>query len=446
MLFLDYLFLIIVIIIVLLLGSSYKYQLKNVYFTKIFSCISIIYTVLLKLTLNQWTEYSLMNYIICCIGILLSAYFVILQKDTDFDFEINLFVLIAYFGFMVLSESTDLLCIFLALELNAFVFYTLLGTGTTLLAAEGALKYFLIGTLASSIFILGVSYIYGATALMDLLPLSDLLAVQVNNNNTWMITLGGTLIVLALLFKIGAVPFHLWLPDAYQSASFSILLFLIVFPKIFYLFLFFTIIQVFGTNIIVLISILLSALIGSIQAVAQTKLKRFIAYTTIYNTAFFLALLIISGSFSIYSLLISSFLYAIGSILTVLPMLSINPLHSKLFSSLRDLSSLRTSNFFLSVLLTIGFLSALGMPPFIGFFTKYFVFSALLEKNLVMLTIFLVLASILPAYYYLRISTLIFFLPTTKRVFLLPCSTSIVYLISIICSIALVFIFCPFLF
>jgi len=344
--FADYIFLIIVLIIILILGSLNKFELGNVYFSKIFTSIAIIYTVLIKMTLNNWTEYNLMNYIICCMGILLSVYLIILQLDNDFDFEISIFMILVYFGFVVLSESTDLLCLFLALELNAFIFYTLLGINTTLLAAEGALKYFLIGTLASALFILGVSYVYGATALMDILTISDLLTIT-GNNNTWMMTLGGTLIIIALLFKIGAVPFHLWLPDAYQSASFSVLLFLLVFPKIFYFFLLYTMNQIFNINILILTSIFLSALIGSIQAVTQTKLKRFIAYTTIYNTSFFMSLLLLSGSFSIYALLISSLLYAISSVLTVFPMLSIQPLHSKQFSSLRDLLSLRTSNFFL---------------------------------------------------------------------------------------------------
>jgi NADH-quinone oxidoreductase subunit N len=378
-------------------------------------------------------------------GIVLSGYFLVLQLDTEFDFEINLLIILAYFGFMVLSESTDLLCIFLALELIAFVFYTLLGTKTTLLAAEGALKYFLIGTLASALFILGVSYIYGSTALMDILTINDLLAVAHTTGTTWMLTLGSTFLVSALLFKIGAVPFHFWLPDAYQSAPFSVLLFLLVFPKIPLFFFLYTINQVFGTNIIILVSILLSALIGSVQAVAQTKLKRFLAYTTIYNNAFFMSLLVTSGAFSIYSLGLSSFLYAVGLIYTVLPLLSINPLHSGHFSALRDLTSLRTSNLCLAFLLVLGFLSAMGMPPFMGFFTKFFVFCALLEKNLVMLTIFLILASILPAYYYLRISTLIFFLPHTKPVFLLSIPSPIAYLCSIICCISILFIFFPFL-
>jgi NADH-quinone oxidoreductase subunit N len=332
--------------------------------------------------------------------------------------------------------STGIKCI--------YILYVI-GINATLLAAEGALKYFLIGTLASALFILGVSYVYGSTALMDILAISDLLIIT-SNNNTWMMTLGGTLIILALLFKIGAVPFHLWLPDAYQSASFSVLLFLLVFPKIFYFFLLYTMNQIFNTNIIILVSIFLSALIGSIQAVTQTKLKRFIAYTTIYNTAFFMSLLMISGSFSIYALLISSFLYALGSILTVFPMLAIQPLHREHFSSLRDLLSLRTSNFFFAFLLIIGFFSALGMPPFIGFFTKFYVFSALIEKNIVIMTIFLVLASVLPAYYYLRISTLIFFLPTTKRIFLISNSISIGHLISMILALSVTFVFYPFLF
>lgn len=448
-LFYDYILIIVTIVIILVYGTLNSFQINNISSIQYLTSISLAYTTQIKL-LNIYTHDLLLNYIIIGIIIGLFGYTLILTNVRHF--EIMLLILLAFFAFMVLVESTDLLTIFLALELQAFVAYTLIGLHNNLLSIEGALKYFLIGCLASCLFLLGMSYTYSAIAHIDLLIISDLFN---NAQQSWELTLGNTLIILALLFKIGSVPYHVWLPDAYQSATYSVLLFLIVFPKIFLYFLLYTlnsigtigaIGNIFNQNVILLISIILSAVIGSLQALTQTKIKRFLAYTTIFNTASFLSLLLVSGNFSIYALLYSSFLYAITNVLIILPLVSLRSLHNVEILSLRDLGSLRASHFLLALILIIGFMSTLGMPPLLGFFTKFFIFASLLEKNFITLNLFLIITSILPAFYYLRISTIIFFLPTTKRFFLLSIPFYVRFLLSFIFVFTISFICFPFIF
>lgn len=163
-------------------------------------------------------------------------------------------------------------------------------------------------------------------------------------NNSLEFEFGLTLIIIGLLIKIGTMPFHIWLPDAYQSASYSILFFLLIFPKIFLYFLLSTFVLIDSpkTEAILLISIVLTAIFGSIEAVNQTKIKRFLAYTTIFNTASFLSILLISGNFSIYILMYSLLLYAINNSLIILLLLAMHPLYYKEILSLRDFNTLKS--------------------------------------------------------------------------------------------------------
>ncbi len=277
--------------------------------------------------------------------------------------------------------------------------------------------------------------LYGNTGFIDLIDIIDL-----NNTNISFI-LGITLIIISILFKIGAAPFHLWLPDAYQGASYEILLFISIFPKIF-LFALLDILTKSFTNIsyFLLIPVILSAIIGSVQAIQQIKIKRFIAYTIIYNNAFFLAVIIIASTISYLTLIGVLILYLIGSILNLLPFWSLKNPYNLQFTSMRELISLRTSNFWYAIVLMVGFLSSLGVPPLMGFFTKYFVFSALIEQHFTIIAIFLVLAAILPAFYYLRIITTLFFLPKSLRIFLITISEGQALFISIIFIISFIFI------
>jgi len=316
-------------------------------------------------------------------------------------------------GLYILIESTNLMTIFLALELQAFVGYTLI-LNKSMLSAESALKYFLIGALASGIFILAVSFFYGQTNSIDFLTIFEL------QENTPYLILGSILILIALIFKIGAAPFHLWLPDAYTGASYEVLLFISIFPKIFL----FTLIKSLQkvillpiNNEIIISLLLLSVFIGSLYAVKQQKIKRFISYTIIYNNGFFLALTLLTGYYSNYIQALTIIFYLISSFLILLifynqltPMGPIN--------NLRDLLFLQNTNYYYLLPLSISFFALIGIPPMSNFIFKIFLFTELIDGGSLNLTIFLIIISVLPSFYYLRVITLLHFKPTPKITFL----------------------------
>lgn len=400
------------------------------------SYIAIIITLgysIIYLFSNLYSNSLIINSLISLLILGLTIYILLQQNKPHTE---NILCIMIILALIFLINSTNLFSLFLAIELQAFCIYTLISiSNNSLFSAEGALKYFLIGTIASALYILGVSLIYGNTGHLDLLIISDL------KNNNLLFIIGSTLIIISILFKVGAAPFHLWLPDAYQSASYEVLLFISIAPKIFLFLLLNTLTKSFSiTPNYLVLTIILSAIIGSIQAVQQLKIKRFLAYTIIYNNAFFLAIILISGWMSFYILMIAIILYLIGSILNLLPFWALKTPYGNAFQSLRDFISLRTSNPWYSFILIIGLFSSIGVPPLIGFFSKYFTFIALIEQNFIIVSLFLIVVTILPAYYYLRLTTILFFLPKSTRTFLIQTPHSLANTLSLLTILTLVFI------
>ena len=369
------------------------------------------------------------------LGLLFLGYLFLIQeedKEEHIRFEYPALLLIAIFGILVTLENTEGLIIFLGLEVQAFTYYTIVSLKEKeILSAEGALKYFLIGAIASGLFILGIGLIYGVIAKTNFLSIGEIFEADKNI----FLDLGGLIIIIGLMFKIGAAPFHLWLPDAYQGANFYVLLFLITFPKLVLFYLIFTINSIFQENTIIMMTLVLSSIIGSIQASSQTKIKRFIAYTIIFNNSYFLGLMVLAGRGAFYSLLQSIMLYLIITLTTALAFFMLkNSENNMRLLTLRDLISLKKSNIFIALVLMLGFFSSAGIPPFIGFFQKYLILLALSEKFQLFIMVFLILSSILPAYYYIRISKIMFFMPESKFLLLRDNTKTMATLLSLLFS------------
>ena len=161
------------------------------------------------------------------IGILTTSLLIIYLAIKESENEEYLLIVLAMIGLYTLAESTNLFTLFLALELQSFIGYTLV-RNHTISGNESSLKYFLVGTIASALFILGSCLIYGQTGLLDYITIFEF-----QEYNNILINLGTILLLIALIFKIGASPFHIWLPDVYAGASYETLLFISIFPKIF---------------------------------------------------------------------------------------------------------------------------------------------------------------------------------------------------------------------
>lgn len=409
----DYNILIIVIVICLALGlfKFSSYFKTNSYLLTMVAILSYMVIKSLQGIYYEDAQEKFMVTVLMVLGLLFLGYLLLIneeQKVQAIRFEYPVMIIMVLFGILLLMENSEGLLIFLGLELQAFTFYTMVSLREKeIFSAEGALKYFLIGALASGLFILGLGLLYGYTGQTNFSDIVDL----IGKDNVFSVKLGGLLIITSLLFKIGAAPFHLWLPDAYQGAPFYVLLFLITFPKIALYYLIFTLNNILEQNMVILIGILASSILGAIQATVQTKITRFIAYTIIFNNSFFLSVTMLAGKTAFFSLLQSLILYLILGLTTALSFfLLVNSETKQRLLSLRDLISIKKSNIFVSLVILLGFFSAAGIPPFLGFFQKYLILLALTENFQIFLMVFLIISSMIPAYYYLRMSKIMYFL------------------------------------
>lgn len=390
------------------------------------------YIFFLYLQIAQNNVESLFLKIILLMTTLLIIYTLIKKSDN----EEHLLILMAMTGLFTLIESSNLFTIFLALELQAFVGYTLVRNKTSFLSAEAALKYFLIGTVASAIFILGVALIYGQLGSIDYYHI-----IQLQEKNE-IVIVGGILTVIALIFKIGAVPFHLWVPDVYSGATYETLLFISIFPKIFLFLLLKNIQKICETQGLIIVIIILSLLLGSIQAVKQQKIKKFISYTIIYNNGFFLSLTILPTVYSDHVQFLALFFYLLSSFLILFLFQNYRSLNMHAtFQNIRDILLIQNSNSRLLLPLSLSFFALIGIPPMSNFLFKTMLFSELLDKGLWFITTLLILFSVLPSFYYLRIISTLHFQSSMTRTYLLPITQTNAIIINVLAFIIITSLF-----
>ena len=321
--------------------------------------------------------------------------------------EVFVLLLFALLGAMILISGANLLVLYLGLELLALSQYALVAfQRNNLRATEAGLKYFILGALASALLLYGMSLLYGLTGTLDVQKIAvGLINVGAQN---FLLVLAVVFVVAGIAFKFGAAPFHMWLPDAYQGAPTPVTLFMSSVPKIAIFALFLRIlvdggygsIEIWRQLFIALVVV--SLLIGNVVAIAQTNLKRMLAYSTVGNMGF-LALGIVAGT---QNGLASAFFYAVVYALMataafgLLVYLSREGFEAEEISDLRGL--VRTRPWAAFLLLIIMF-SLAGVPPTIGFYAKLAVFQALVEAHYIWLAVFGVLMAVVGAFYYLRV-------------------------------------------
>ena len=354
-------------------------------------------------------------------------------------FENTILILISLLGLMLLSSSYNLISLYLAIELQSLCFYILTASQRkSILAAEASLKYFVLGAIASSFILFGSSIIYGS---LGSLNFSDIFLIisNINNINHLISVFYGLLFILiGLLFKTGAAPFHLWLPDVYEGSPNNITSFFALVPKIAYIGLFIRFFFDIFNNISYFFEPLLyfcalsSIIIGSFFSLQQKKIKRFLAYSSITHVGFILMGFLSFNSFdSIISILFYILFYIIMSINIWTFYLSFN-LNNKPIKYLSDLSYIYQSNFFLFFLIILNLFSMAGIPPLVGFFSKMLIFFSLLKTKYYGLIFISILLSVLITFYYTRFIKIIYFdenKQKKKYITILPKIQSIILII-----------------
>ncbi len=332
-------------------------------------------------------------------------------------FVLGLFALL---GIMVLVSAHSLVTIYLGVELLALSQYAMVAYHRDSgIAAESAIKYFVLGSIASGALLYGMSIIYGVTGSLELGVVSA--AAGALGPNQIGLLFGLAFLVVGIAFKFGGVPFHMWLPDVYHGAPTSVTLFLAAAPKLSSFALAFRLLaEGLGSmhdtgwqDMITMIAVL-SIAVGNVVAIAQTNIKRMLAYSTISHVGFIL-LGILTGTSDGYEAAlyytITYVIMAIGGFGMVI-LLSRKGFEADNLDDFKGLNA--RSPWFAAVMLMLMF-SMAGVPPFVGFFAKLAVIQAVLNIGGVWLATVAVLFSVIGAYYYLRVVKLMYFDEPTDR-------------------------------
>ena len=328
--------------------------------------------------------------------------------DTKINrFEIPTLLLFSTLGMMLMISSKNLMMMYLAIELQSLSLYVVASIKkNSIESAESGVKYFILGALSSGILLYGFSLVYGFTGQTSFdgiyLSLSQLNKLPIG------LIFGLVFVLVGLAFKVSAVPFHMWAPDVYEGAPTSITAFFAIVPKLAATALIFRFcLEPFGsfyfewTQVIFFLSVA-SMFLGAIAAIAQKSLKRLLAYSSIGHIGYVLIALVAASDQGIKSASIYMFIYLVMNISVFAILLSLKK--SDIYvEKINELSGMSKSNPVVSASLAIIMLSMAGIPPFIGFFGKFYVFIAAIESQLYLLAVLGVLASVISAYYYLRI-------------------------------------------
>lgn len=335
--------------------------------------------------------------------------------------ELYVLTLFALLGQMVMISSGNLISIYLGLELMSLALYALIALRRdNVVATEAAMKYFVLGALASGFLLYGMSMVYGATGHLDLAEVSKVIAA--GKAEKLALVFGIVFLVSGLAFKLGAVPFHMWVPDVYQGAPTAVTLILGGAPKLaaFAITLRLLVDGLHGLAAdwqpMLMILAVLSLAIGNLTAIAQTNFKRMLAYSTISHMGFVL-LGLTSGAVAGKPELASaaygaSLFYMLTYVLTTLASFGMVLLLSRQgfeCEQIDDLKGLnRRSPWYAAIVLLLMF-SLAGIPPLVGFYAKLAVLQALISADHVTLAVIAVLFSLIGAFYYLRVVKVVYF-------------------------------------
>lgn len=316
-------------------------------------------------------------------------------------------------GMMIMVSSNNLLSIYLGLELLALSLYAMVALyRSNADASEAAMKYFVLGALASGMLLYGMSMIYGSTGSIDLDNITAALtAVDASSTGA---RFGLVFIIVGLAFKLGAVPFHMWVPDVYDGAPTSVTLYISTAPKIAAFAMVIRLLvdglETLSPDWTMMLAILaaLSLVVGNLLAIAQQNIKRMLAYSTISHVGFLLLGMVAANGEGYSAAMFYAITYALTTLAAfgVLLVLSRQGYEAVL---LEDLSGLFRRNALAGTVMMLALISLAGVPPLVGFYAKLSVLKAVIGTGYMWLAVLAVIMSVIGAFYYLRAIKLMFF-------------------------------------
>jgi NADH-quinone oxidoreductase subunit N len=373
-----------------------------------------------------------------CTVILSKGYF---EQQKYHRGEFYILVLFATLGMMLIASAENLIIIFLGIELMSVSFYVLAGfMRAKERANEAALKYFLLGAFATGFLLYGIALIYGAVGSTNLTIIKNVFTI-VSTNVLFIVGVG--LLFIGLFFKSAVVPFHMWVPDVYEGAPTPVTAFMSTGAKAAafaaFITLFIRVFDFLGGPVNELLALLAAAtmIIGNVAAIAQTNIKRMLAYSSIAHAGYMLTG-IASGSLD-GQIGVMFYLAAYGMTnLGAFACISFIEREEDQKLTLEDYSGLSQSQPLIAFLMAVFMFALAGIPPFAGFFGKYYVFFAAIKTHMTWLAVVGVLTSLVSAYYYLRLVVIMFFREGHGQSVTAPSKTAMIMVI--ICALIVVFL------
>lgn len=335
-----------------------------------------------------------------------------LRDRNLFQGEIPVLILFGTAGMMILVSAGSLLMVYLGLELLALCSYALVASNRENgLASEAAMKYIVLGSLASGLLLYGMSLIYGATGSLHLDVIRE--AIPHSEERVLLIT-GAVFMIAGVAFKLGAAPFHMWLPDVYQGAPAPIALFISSAPKLAAFGMAYRLLEMgvgpLSAELQLLIAGLaaVSLVIGNLMAIAQSNLKRMLAFSTVSHIGFLLMGIAGGGSQGYAAALFYALAYAIMSTAAFGAIIALSRAGFEA-ENIEDFKGLNARNPWMAGLVLCIMASLAGIPPFLGFWTKLAVLGAAINGGLLWLAILGVLCAVVGCFYYLRVIKVMYF-------------------------------------
>ncbi len=326
--------------------------------------------------------------------------------------EYPVLVVLAAVGMGIMVSATDLITLYIGLELNSLAAYVLASFARNDgRSAEAGLKYFVLGALASGILLYGMTLLYGFAGSTNF----DAIAAAMNGKIGMGLIMGVVFVLSGLAFKISAAPFHMWTPDVYEGAPTPITAFFASAPKVAASALLIRVaVEAFGAQVnvwqqIVIVTALMSIIIGALGAIGQQNLKRLLAYSSINNIGFLLIGLAAGTQAGVAAMLTYLAIYVAMTLGSFICLMQLRGRDGQYKEKLSDLAGLSHTQPMLARIFAIFMFSLAGIPPLFGFWGKLVVFNAAVQANLLPLAVIGIAASVIGAFYYLKIVKLMYF-------------------------------------
>ena len=373
-------------------------------------------------------------------------------------FEYPIIILISIIGMLVMVSARDFLTLYMGLEVQSIAIYILVAINReNIKSSEAGIKYFVLGALSSGVMLYGISLIYGFSGSIFFTDLSHIFANNdIYQNESYLgLLIGLILILIGFCFKISAVPFHMWTPDVYEGAPTPVTLYISTVPKVAAFFVMLTMLTgpflAFSYDwkqILICISVA-SLLVGSLGAIRQTNLKRLIAYSSINHIGFILLAIISFKQQGMQAMLLYLIIYLVMTFGVFSFLMLIKQSHNSADMAdkkpLEDISSyagLAKSTPMVAIGMTVILLSMAGIPPFAGFFAKFFIFKTILAEGYYKVAVIAAISAVIALYYYLNIIKIMFF-DDAKEVYNKSASRITIIIYSIVVLFNLLFFIKP---